>query len=281
MAGSTGRVGIFIDAENLPTRVAGRVMEIAAGFGRIVERRVYGDFTREHLKPWAEAATHHALSIQTAQATISGKNSSDIMLAIDVAELMCRSDIDVFCIVTCDSDFIHLATRLRMRGHRAIGIGGTKASPALRLAFDKFFEVELALKEADPPKAVKSTTRAKTAKAEEPAKVAKTAENTKPAKPLETGKVVALKRAGDIRPYIVQALNSIGRAPQDWVEVGRLSSAIRQLNPEFKPNNFGSAKFSTVLKNCEFLETRKDGTIGMQVRVKDITAPLVQGGAGA
>jgi hypothetical protein len=234
MAGSGSNVGVFVDAENLPPRVVQRVMDIAGVYGRIVERRIYGDFTQDSLRPWAEIAAHHALSLQTAQATTSGKNSSDILLSIDVTELMCRSNLDVYCLVTCDSDFIHLASRLRMLGHTVIGIGGNKASTGLRVAFDEFFEVDV---------------------------------ESRAAVPRRTGKVVALKRTGDIRPYIVQALNLLQVTPGDWVEVARLATAIRQLNPEFQTKNFGSAKFSTVLKNCDFVELRNEGTVRMQARV--------------
>lgn len=243
MANSTVKVGVFIDAENLPPRIAQRALDIAASFGRVVERRVYGDFTREALRPWVAISAHHALSMQTAQATISGKNSSDILLSVDVTELMCRSGLDVYCIATCDSDFIHLATRLRMRGHRAVGIGGRKASDAFRVSFDEFFEIDLEAKAAVPSMA---------------------------------GKVLALKRTGDVRPYIVQALNHMGIPSGDWVEVARLATRIRQLNPEFQTKNFGSAKFSTVLKNCEFLEIRKEGTTSMQVRVSNRLHSVMQ-----
>jgi hypothetical protein len=224
------RVGVFVDAENLPPRVIRRVLDIAACYGAIVERRIYGDFTRDTLRPWVDVAARHALSLQTAQATISGKNSSDILLAIDVTELMCRSDVDVYCVVSNDSDFIQLATRLRMRGHRAIGVGSSKASNGLRSAFDEFFDLDLE-------------------------KVAET-------------KVVPLRPTRDIRPYIIQAMNLLGKGPGEWVSVAYLSSAIRQSNPEFQTKDFGSAKFSTVLKKSDFLEIRNDGTIRMEVRIR-------------
>lgn len=230
MASVGSKVGVFVDAENLPPRVIQRVLDIAACYGSIVERRIYGDFTQETLRPWADVAARHALLLQTAQATISGKNSSDILLVIDVTELMCRSDIDVYCIVSNDSDFIHLASRLRMRGHQVIGVGGSKASNALRVAFDEFFDLDIE-------------------------KVADT-------------KVVTLRRSRDIRPYVIQALKLLDKEPGEWVGVGHLASAIRQANPGFQTKNFGSAKFSSVLKKSEFLEVRNDGTISMEVRVR-------------
>jgi hypothetical protein len=229
------KVGVFIDAENLPTRTADRIFAVAGGYGRIVERRAYGDFTREMLRPWMEIVPHHALSLQTAPATISGKNSSDILLAIDVIEFLCRSDIGVFCIASTDSDFAHLASRLRMRGRHAIGLGGPKATDRFRMAFDAFFELGV---EGAPP--------------------------------VQSGspKVVALKQSADIRPYVAQALHSLGHNPNEWLDVARLASTIKRLNPEFQAKDFGSSKFSTVLKSCSFLEIQMHGTNGLQTRMR-------------
>ncbi|WJH40144.1 NYN domain-containing protein [Aliirhizobium terrae] len=238
MAVVGSKVGVFIDAENLPPRVIQRVLDIAASCGPIVERRVYGDFTREMLRPWVDVASRHALSLQTAQVTISGKNSSDILLAIDVTEMMCKSEIGTYCIISNDSDFIHLATRLRMRGNRAVGIGGSKASSGLRVAFDEFFDLDL--------------------------------------EKMAEAKVVTLKRTKDIRPYVIKALAILGKDAGEWVKVGHLASAIRQANPGFQTKSFGFVKFSTVLKKSESLEIRNEGTVDMEVRVRSSAGAIVQ-----
>lgn len=227
------RVGVFIDAENLPARTAARILDVASSYGNIVERRVYGDFTRDLLRAWAELVPQHALSLQTAPNAISGKNSSDILLAVDAAELLSRSDIDVFCIASTDSDFSHLAGRIRMRGREAVGLGGPTATDRFRLAFDAFFEL-----------AIQSV----------------------PAQP-NSPKVVALKQTADIRPYIAQALNSLGHNPDEWLDVARLAQVIKQLNPTFSAKDFGSVKFSKVLKDSGFLDIRMQGK-NMQMRMK-------------
>ncbi len=233
MDNAGGRVAIFIDAENLPARIAGRIIEIASRYGRIVGRNAYGDFTREAMRPWVEAAPAHALSLQTVCTALPGKNSSDILLAIDVVEFLYRSEADIFCIASSDSDFTHLASRLRMRGKQAIGIGSPKACKTLRDAFDEFFELE-----------IKVATQA------------------------HSSKVVSLKQPAAIRPYILDALNSLQHNRDEWLDIARLGSAIRALHPGFSPKEFGSAKFSTVLKNCHFLETQMHGTNRMQIRVR-------------
>jgi len=230
----TPRVGVFIDAENLPARTVAGIFDIASRYGRIVERRVYGDFTREALRPWAAAVPHYALDLRIAQASISGKNSSDILLAIDATESLGRAEIDVFCIASTDSDFAHLASRIRMRGRQVVGLGGPKANDVFRAAFDAFFELEV---ERSPERS-------------------------------ESSKVVALKRTADIRPYVARALTSLGHDPGEWLDVSRLAQVIKQLNPGFCAKDFGSAKFSTVLKQSGVLETRMDGTKRMFIRMR-------------
>lgn len=251
--GGKGKVGVFIDAENLPARTVGRILDIAADCGRIVERRVYGDFTKEALNSWVAMAARYALSLQTSPAALAGKNSSDIMLAVDVTEIMASGRLDTFCIATSDSDFVHLANRLRMRGYRAIGIGGGKATETLRHAYDVF--EELHLENAGKPHLSPATVKAPPSCA--PAKVQSAAAT-----------VVALPRAGDIRPYIMQAHASMSIAPGEWIDVSRLCSAICALNPGFDIKKFGSSKFSTVLKGCSFLEVGMDGAKTMRLRMK-------------
>jgi uncharacterized LabA/DUF88 family protein len=230
---ATRRVGVFVDAENLPARTAARIFEVASFYGQIVDRRVYGDFAREMLRPWAEMVPHHALSLQTAQASISGKNSSDILLAVDATELLGKEDFDVFCIASTDSDFSHLASRIRMRGRKAIGLGGPKATEKFRVAFDAFYELEIQAAPAQP----------------------------------NSPNVVALKQTADVRPYIVQAFNSLGHKPHEWLDVSLLGHVIKKLYPTFSAKDFGHSKFGTVLKNATFLEVQMNGQT-MQIRIK-------------
>ena len=222
MEKATRRVGVFVDAENLPARTAARIFEVASCYGQIVDRRVYGDFAREMLRPWAEMVPHHALSLQTAQASISGKNSSDILLAVDATELLGKADFDVFCIASTDSDFSHLASRIRMRGRKAIGLGGPKASEKFRIAFDAFYELEIQAAPAQP----------------------------------NSPNVVALKQTADVRPYIVQAFNSLGHNPHEWLDVSLTRSRNKETVSDVQCEGLWSTQSSvTVLKNATFLDS--------------------------
>lgn len=237
MRAAVRTVGVFIDAENLPVRVAQKIFETAECYGRVVERRAYGDFRREALRPWLEIAPRHALSLQIVSSIAPGKNSSDMLLSIDVAEAMCESAIDVFCIASSDSDFTPLASRLRMRGFQAIGLGGRKSAQLLRTSYDEFFELDVEVRPASIPR-------------------------------ITAPKVVETARSRDISTYVRSALLGCGKTAADWIDIGQLGSLIHKANPGFDAKEFGSAKLSTVFKNCEALELRRESGSGMQVRVR-------------
>lgn len=228
------KVAVFIDTENLPVRCAGEIIDIASGYGRLIERRAYGDFSRDGAQPWVDAAARHALSLQTAVSSASGKNGADILLAIDAMEYLTSSAIDLFCIASSDRDIGHLATRIRMRGKRAIGLGAAKASTLARASFDDFYELNLGEMKTLPALA----------------------------------KVVALQPSPSVRPYIAQALQTARLQAEGWLDIAELGTLLRQVYPEFKAQQFGAPNLSSLLKRCDFIETQMHGTNRMQIRMK-------------
>jgi uncharacterized protein (TIGR00288 family) len=233
------RVGVFIDGENIAASHMSRILEVAGRYGTVLERRVYGNLAAAHLKPWLDIAPRHALSLQATVQALPGKNCADIALAVDVVELL-RSDMDVVCLATSDSDFTHLAIHIRQQGKKAIGIGSRKAAVALQAAFDEFqfFDEE-------PQKAVV----AQPVVAESPKKEAPTP---------------------GIFPLLKRVMVAEEIAAGNWMDLGQLSHAIRKVAPDFRNKDYGNAKLSTVLKNCPALEVRLNGRQLMQVRIRPI-----------
>lgn len=227
------KVAIFIDTENLPVRCAGEIIDIASGYGRLVERRAYGDFGRETVHPWIAACGPYALSLQTAVSSQSGKNGSDILLAIDVMECLGSSAIDLFCIASSDRDVGHLATRIRMRGKRAIGLGGPTASKLLRESFDDFVELNVG--------GQKAVSRALN--------------------------VIPFSPQPEVDAWIRKALDLADLGPEEWLEVSVLGSLLRKSVENYK-GIFGSKKLKAHLKQCAFIETQTHGTSRMQIRMK-------------
>lgn len=136
------KVAVFIDAENMSVVSAARILYEAARYGVVRERRLYGDFIRRsHLSSWLEVAPRHALTPRQTAGSAVGKNGADIALVIDAVEMLCLSDVDVFCLATSDGDFTQLAIRIRQDGKTAVGLGQATASLHFKEACDMFIEV--------------------------------------------------------------------------------------------------------------------------------------------
>ncbi len=147
----TARVAMLIDCDNISHRAAVKIVAEASTHGTLSIRRAYGDFTSSHLSGWRKHLP--ALAIQPIQQFpySVGKNSTDSALIIDAMDLLYTTGTDVFCIVSSDSDFTRLATRLRESGKRVYGIGARNTPVAFKNACDRFTYLDLLTGETDEP----------------------------------------------------------------------------------------------------------------------------------
>src|SRR4030088_2928861 len=118
----TRRLAILIDADNTSPRIAAGLFEEVAKFGEASVRRIYGDFSGQRLKSWAEILQKYAIDPYQQFAYTTGKNASDIALVIDAMDLLHSGRFDGFCLVSSDSDFTRLASRLREEGADVYGL---------------------------------------------------------------------------------------------------------------------------------------------------------------
>ena len=110
------RFAVLIDGDNTSPQIAGGLFEEIAKFGEASVRRIYGDFSGPHLKSWADILQKHAIDPYQQFAYTKGKNASDIALVIDAMDLLHSGRFDGFCLVSSDSDFTRLASRMREQG---------------------------------------------------------------------------------------------------------------------------------------------------------------------
>ena len=143
------RLAILIDADNTSPRVADGLFEEIAKFGEASVRRIYGDFSSPRLKSWIEILQKHAIDPYQQFAYTSGKNASDIALVIDAMDLLHTGRFDGFCLVSSDSDFTRLASRLREQGADVYGFGMQKTPESFRQACRRFIYTENLLPDAE------------------------------------------------------------------------------------------------------------------------------------
>ena len=135
---SEKKLALLIDAENISYKYISTIFDELKADWNITIKRIYGDFSKEQLSPWNDIVSQYALTqIQQLQTT-SGKNSSDMALVINAMDILYRNNVDAFCIVSSDSDFSRLISRLKQEGKFTIGMGESKTSKALINCCDQF-----------------------------------------------------------------------------------------------------------------------------------------------
>lgn len=149
------KLAILIDGDNIPSAYVKEMMEEIAKYGNPTIKRIYGDWTRPGLTKWKDILLEHAIQpIQQYGYTI-GKNATDSAMIIDAMDILYSSKVDGFCIVSSDSDFTRLATRLREAGMAVYGMGEKKTPKPFIVACDKFIYIEILkkqpVKSVNPP----------------------------------------------------------------------------------------------------------------------------------
>src|SRR5215212_2562377 len=136
------RLAILIDADNASPKIAAGLFEEVAKFGEASVRRIYGDFSGQRLKSWADVLQKYAIDPQQQFAYTTGKNASDITLVIDAMDLLHSGRFEGFCLVSSDSDFTRLAARIREQGIDVFGFGEQKTPESFRQACRRFVYTE-------------------------------------------------------------------------------------------------------------------------------------------
>jgi predicted nuclease of predicted toxin-antitoxin system len=237
---------VLIDADNIPARFAKPILKEITSFGEPALRRVYGDWSAERLRGWADNVRALGLVAHQETANTKGKNASDIGLVIDAMDILHTGRFDGFVLVSSDSDFTALANRIREQGLDVIGIGEAKAPESLRNVCNRFVMIENIM---DEP--------VSTPKPDQPQ-----VEGEVPAAP--TGKKPPLEAV----PLILRAMDKIEQDDDEWYPLGPLGQYITADNPDFDVRSYGKRKLSDLVLDLKRFETRKQGN-QLQVRRKD------------
>ncbi|MGV8951918.1 MAG: NYN domain-containing protein [Cypionkella sp.] len=246
----TKLLAVLIDADNVSAHAAEAILREIAGFGEPSLRRVYGDWSSQALSQWKKVALDLGLVMHQQSANTKGKNASDIGLVIDAMDILHGGKFDGFVLVSSDSDFTRLASRIREDGLEVIGIGEGKTPPALRNVCNRFVFIENILDEGDVPDA--------------PAKPVPAAKQPDAPKPARAEKL-ALTNA---MPLVRKAMNAID-PDGEWYSMGKLGQFMQRENPDFDPRTYGSAKLSDLIKRSEAFDLRQGAGNNLEVRRRD------------
>ncbi|MDF1855169.1 NYN domain-containing protein [Pseudooceanicola sp.] len=227
---------VLIDADNIPARFAAAVLKEITSFGEPALRRVYGDWSAERLRNWADQTRALGLVAHQETANTKGKNASDIGLVIDAMDILHTGRFDGFVLVSSDSDFTALANRIREQGLDVIGIGEAKAPESLRNVCNRFILLENITEDADPVRG--------------------------------TEKPTAKMRPIEAVPLIRRAMDRI-EGEDDWYPLGQVGQYITAENPDFDTRSYGKRKLSDLVAELKAFETRSGAGNQLMIRRLD------------
>ncbi len=239
-------LAVLIDADNAPAAIVEGLFEEIAKYGVASVKRIYGDWTGPQLGSWKKVLLDHSIQPIQQFAYTRGKNATDSSLIIDAMDLLYTRRFDGFCLVSSDSDFTRLASRLREEGLTVYGFGEEKTPRPFVAACDKFIYIELLRADVIMPGngeifpgSTVITDSAKTVATAEPRKT--------PKAPVG---------------FIAKIMDDI--ADEDgWAHLGALGTNISKLRPEFDPRTHGYKKLSDLIKGYpQTFELQARGTSG-------------------
>ena len=136
-------LAVLIDGDNIPSAYVKEMMEEIAKYGNPTIKRIYGDWTKPTLSKWKKILLENALTPIQQYGYTKGKNATDSAMIIDAMDILYSEKVNGFCLVSSDSDFTRLATRLREAGMKVFGIGEKKTPEPFIVACDKFIYIEI------------------------------------------------------------------------------------------------------------------------------------------
>jgi hypothetical protein len=136
-------LAVLIDGDNIPSAYIGEMIEEITKYGNPTIKRIYGDWTRPGLNKWKSLLLENAITPIQQYGYTTGKNATDSAMIIDAMDILYSEKAQGFCLVSSDSDFTRLATRLREAGKLVIGIGEKKTPNPFVVACDKFIYIEI------------------------------------------------------------------------------------------------------------------------------------------
>ncbi len=249
----SARMAMLIDGDNAQPSLIGNMLAETSKYGVVIIRRIYGDWTTANMNGWKDTLQTHAIQpIQQFRYTV-GKNATDSAMIIDAMDVLYEDRVEGFCLVSSDSDYTRLATRIREKGVFVMGVGKKSTPRAFVNACDVFVFTENLQKENQP--------QAK--KTKEPARKSEKAEKVEEVEQPPSEALSLLKQAFDL-------------AVQDdgWAFLGMMGTHLRQLDPSFDPRTYGYKQLSQLIRAYTTTFEQKmgqkgDGTFNVYVRLKE------------
>lgn len=243
-AGKDPRLAVLIDADNVPYSNVKEMLEEIAKYGTPTFKRIYGDWTKPTVSGWKTVLLENAITPVQQYSYTSGKNATDSAMIIDAMDILYSGRVDGFCIVSSDSDFTRLATRLREAGMKVIGIGEKKTPKAFISACEKFIYLEI-LKSASES----SDNNGKKSKG-------KSRSDEKSVEKVDRNLI----------KLITDSVNDLADE-NGWAFLGELGNLLIKKQPNFDPRNYGFNKMHQLIKSIDKFEVDQRDTGNKNIKL--------------
>lgn len=237
------KYAILIDGDNAQASLLPQILAEVSTDGLITIKRIYGDWTTTNMNQWKESLHKYAIqAIQQFRYT-TGKNATDNAMIIDAMDLLHSNNVQGFCIVSSDSDYTRLATRIREQGLHVIGVGRQDTPEAFQNACNRFIYNEN-LEETEKPK-----------------KKRKTKKSGDKGKEQETNQMYP-----DPLPLLMRGFNAAAKE-EEWVPLATMGGKLHELDPAFDPRTFGHKRLQLLIKEYRetFVMKKTGGTLNISL----------------
>ncbi|MDX2045923.1 MAG: NYN domain-containing protein [Chitinophagaceae bacterium] len=218
------RLAILIDADNVPSSNIKGMIEEVAKYGNPTFKRIYGDWTKPTVARWKTLLLENAITPIQQYSYTTGKNSTDSAMIIDAMDILYTGRVDGFCLVSSDSDFTRLATRLREAGMKVIGMGEKKTPAPFISACDKFIYVEIL-------------------------DVTVEEENGEGKKKAPHQKAATIQKLNKEIIHLMETTVNDVADESGWAFLGEVGALLLKKQPDFDPRNYGYRKLLPLIKS--------------------------------
>lgn len=217
-------LAVLIDADNVSHSLVEPLFAEIAKYGVASVKRIYGDWTSQRLAGWKQVLLSHAIQPVQQFGYTRGKNATDTAMIIDAMDLLYSNRFQGFCLVSSDSDFTRLASRLRESGMTVYGFGEEKTPESFVSACDKFIYLEILQPESAQKKAGAKDTEGP-----------------------------ALRGNEKLKRMLLQALDAVANE-DGWAQLGNVGQQISNQQPSFDPRNYGYGKLGELVRAADVFE---------------------------
>lgn len=239
------KIAVLIDADNVSEKYIKFIFDEISNHGIPTYKRIYGDWTKPQLASWKSVLLNYSITPIQQYSYTTGKNATDSALIIDAMDILYSKNVDGFCIVSSDSDFTKLASRLREAGMYVIGMGEKKTPPPFIAACEKFKYLEVLASMASKPLEITSIKE----KHDDP----------------KNGMVSIDKLIEVIKSIITEISDEDG-----WAFLGELGSILNKRFPDFDTRNYGYAKLTPFVSSLKQFDIRTTKTSNPSINLKYI-----------